>query len=164
MTPEQQIKAQLKARGLEPKNYQLDPFTFGINFLPIAASATITENFLVQADSAFAICKTSMVISDDANAYVANLSDLPHFIPMVVTLTDSGSGRDLMNTSIALSNIFGSAREPFVWARPKVLDPNSTFNARLQNLIATARNVRLAFHGFKIFGDVAQFKEHQGKR
>jgi len=140
------------------KMFTLDPFTFGINFLPIAASNSATDQFITQADSGFAIVKTGFTISDAANVSIANISDTPRFAPIVLTLSDSGSGRDLSNTPISIGTYFGDGKEPFIWSRPKVLDPNSTFTARIQNLVATAFNVRLSFHGFKIFGDVAAFK------
>lgn len=140
------------------KNFVLDPFTFVINFIPLAASNTATDNFITQADSGFAIVKTCFTISDVANVSIANISDTPRFAPQVITLSDSGSGRDLSSLPVSIGTYFGDAKEPFLWARPKVLDPNSTFSARVQNLVATAFNIRLSFHGFKIFGDVAAFK------
>jgi len=138
--------------------FMLDPFTFNINFQPLAASNTATDQFITQADSGFAIVKTCFTISSNVDVFVANISDVPKFAPQVITLSDSGSGRDLSNSAVAINNLFGTAERPFIWSRPKVLDPNSTFTARIQNLVATAFNIRLAFHGFKIFGDVSAFK------
>lgn len=146
------------SNGRAARLFTVDPFTFGINFLPLAASNTATDQFITQADSGFAIIKTTFVISSDVNVFVANISDVPKFAPQVVMLSDSGSGRDLANTPIAINSWFGTAERPFLWSKPKVLDPNSTFSARIQNLVATAFNIRLAFHGFKIFGDVSAFK------
>lgn len=138
--------------------FTLDPFTFPINFLPLAASNTATDQFITQADSGFAIVKTAFTIGSSVDVFVANISDTPSYAPQVVTLSDSGSGRDLSSAAVSIRNYFGTAERPFIWARPKVLDPNSTFTARIQNLVATAFNIRLAFHGFKIFGDVSAFK------
>lgn len=140
------------------RNYTLDFFTFGINFLPLGASLALTANFITQADSGFAICKTSFNISSDVNVFVANISDTPRFAPAVITLSDSGSGRDLSNQPVAIGTLFGPDDFPFPWPVPKILDPNSTFTARIQNLVATAFNVRLSFHGYKIFGDVSAFR------
>ena len=138
--------------------FTVDPFTFGINFTPLAASNTATDQFITQGDSGFAIVKTTFVISSDVNVFVANISDTPKFAPQVVMLSDSGSGRDLANTPVPINSLFGNGERPFIWSKPKVLDPNSTLTARIQNLVATAFNVRLSFHGFKIFGDVSAFK------
>jgi hypothetical protein len=141
------------------RQFTLDPFTFVINFLPLAASQTATDNFITQADSGFAVVKTAFTVSDANNVFVTNISDNPKYAPFVITLSDSGSGRDLSNLPVSIDTYFGTGQRPFIWSRPKVLDPNSTFTARLQNLVATAFNVRLAFHGFKIFGNVGLFKQ-----
>ena len=148
--------------GAVRKNYTLDFFTFVINFLPLAASNTDTQNFITQADSGFAICKTSFNIASNVNVFVANISDIPRYAPQVITLTDSGSGRDLSNSAVPIGTLFGPDEYPFAWPTPKILDPNSTFTARIQNLVATAFNIRLSFHGYKIFGDVSQFRQLRG--
>jgi hypothetical protein len=159
----QAIAAQSGMRASQVRrNFTLDFFTFGINFLPLAASATDTQNFITQADSGFAIVKTSFEVASNVNVFVANISDTPRYAPQVITLSDSGSGRDLSNTAVAIGTLFGPNAYPFVWPCPKVLDPNSTFTARIQNLVATAFNIRLSFHGYKIFGDVAQFRSMKG--
>lgn len=140
------------------KKIDLDPFTYNINFLPLAASNNATDQFITQADSGFAIVKTCFVISSNVDVFVANISDTPKFAPLLVTLSDSGAGRNLSNSPVAVNSLFGTGERPFLWARPKILDPNSTFVAQVQNLVATAFNVRFAFQGFKIFGDVSSFR------
>ncbi len=144
--------------GQARRAFTLDPFTFVINFLPLTANNTATDNFITQADSGFAIVKTSFTIASDVNVFVANISDTPKYAPQVVTLSDSGSGRDLSNAPVSINTYFGTGERPFIWCHPKILDPNSTFTARIQNLVATAFNIRLSFHGFKIFGDVSSYK------
>lgn len=159
---DQVIKAIAERLGMSASRaarlFNVDPFTFVINFAPLAASNTAQDQFITQADSGFAIVKTTFVISSDVNVFVANISDTPKFAPQVIQLSDSGSGRDLSNFPVAITSLFGTGERPFIWSKPKVLDPNSTFSARIQNLVATAFNIRLAFHGFKIFGDVSAFK------
>lgn len=140
------------------RQFTLDPFTFNISFLPLAASGTATDNFITQADSGFAIVKTAFTIASTVDVLVANISDTPKYSPQVITLSDSGSGRDLSNSAVTINAYFGTGERPFVWCRAKILDPSSTFSARIQNLVATAFNIRLAFHGFKIFGNVALFR------
>lgn len=156
------VQAIANQAGMKPsqvrRNFTLDFFTFVINFLPLAASNTDTQNFITQADSGFAICKTSFDIASNVNVFVANISDTPRYAPQVITLSDSGSGRDLSNSAVSIGTLFGPNDFPFVWPAPKILDPNSTFTARIQNLVATAFNIRLSFHGYKIFGDVQQFR------
>lgn len=145
------------------KAYQLDPFTFVINILPATASATTTGRFTVQNDSAFGFTKTTYIVTDTSDAAVANLQPFgsggtTSLTPFLVTLTDSGSGRALSDLGVPIESWFGTGQRPYVWPLAKVLDPNSTFEAAVQNLSGTDRRVRLAFHGYKIFGDIAAFQ------
>jgi len=166
MAEQDQVNQEIARRlgisgGAARKLYTLDPFTFVINFLPLAASNTATDNFITQADSGFAICKTSFTIASNVDVFVNNISDIPRYSPQVITLSDSGSGRDLSNLPVTINSLFGSGEWPRIWPVPKVLDPNSTFTARIQNLVGTAFNIRLSFHGYKIFGDVGVFRSRQ---
>lgn len=151
-------------QGKVNKLFNVDPFTFVINYLPLAALNTATENFITQADSGFAIVKSSFTIASDVNVLIANISDTPKYAPQTITLTDSGSGRDLSNLAVSINTYFGSGERPFIWCRPKILDPNSTFTGRIVNLVNTAFNIRLSFHGFKIFGDVGLFRDRTMSR
>jgi hypothetical protein len=63
---------------------------------------------------------------------------------------------------VSIGTLFGPNDMPFTWPVPKILDPNSTFTARVTNLVATAFNIRLSFHGYKIFGDMEQFRNVRG--
>lgn len=146
------------SNGQARKAFTLDFFIFPMSSLPIAASGTSNPTFITQADSGFAICKTSADVASDVNVFVANISDTPRYAPFTVTLSDSGSGRDLSSAPVSWALQFGTGTWPVVWPTPKILDPNSTFTARIQNLVATAFNIRMAYIGYKIFGDVAQFR------
>jgi hypothetical protein len=81
--------------------------------------------------------------------------------PFLVNITDSGSGRQFSNVDTHIDNWFGSAEWPFVWSVPQVFDPNSNVTMRIQNLVATNFNVRCAFVGYKVFGNVQAFKSHK---
>lgn len=144
------------------KDWWLDPFVYSINFVTpnqLAASATTTLSFIVQNDSAFSICKTTYIASDTNNVAVANLQPFgsggaSSLVEILATITDSGSGRALSDNPIPIDSLFGTGQEPRIWPIPKIVDPNSTISVTLQNLVATARHVRLAFTGYKVFGNV----------
>jgi len=148
--------------GRIQKTWWLDPFTYTINFVTpnqLAASATSTLQFLVQNDSAFAICKTTLTALSTANAAIANLQPygsggVSSVVGVLVTLADAGSGRALMDSAVPIDSLFGTGMFPRIWPIPKILDPNSQFTAQLQNLDATAYHIRLGFHGYKIFGNI----------
>lgn len=127
------------------KNLALDYFAYGTDFTPLGASATTTRSIQINSDSAFLVLSAVMVeTATDDTTFLLNR-------PLLVSLATGGAALNLSNTPIHADNWFGTAQEPKYWDVPKVLLPNTTFNVTLQNLEATARNVRVAFHGFKIF-------------
>lgn len=131
---------------LEARRLAFDYFAYATDFAPLGASATTSNNINILTDSAFFITSAVAVETDAANTvFLAQM-------PLLVSLSDTGSGRTFSNTPVHASNWFGTAEEPKIWDVPKLLAPGATFQVTLQNLEAVARNVRLAFHGFKIFG------------
>lgn len=122
-----------------------DFFVYGVEFLPLGASATANQQFDVQSDSAFLILAGVGVVTDTANTvFSAN-------VPQLVTIRDEGSGRNVFNIAQHFGNVFGTAQLPAYWTYPKILKPKTTVDVELQNLEATARNVRIGFWGFKLF-------------
>lgn len=148
--------------GQTKKKWWLDPFTYSINFVTpnqLAASTTSTLQFLCQNDSAFAICKTTFTAMSTANAAIANLQPYgsggaSSIVGILVTMTDGGAGRSVMDSPIPIDSVFGTGMFPRIWPIPKILDPAANFSVTLQNLDATAYHIRLAFHGYKVFGDI----------
>ena len=142
----------------------IDPFIYEIDLLPAVLSATTVGQFLVQSDAAFAICKTTALITSTATPPLSTTLLQPFgsgvdsaFLPFLVTLTDQGAGRALSNSGVPFDSLFGTSRKPYIWPTPKVLDQNSSFSAAIQNLSTVNWNVRMSFHGYKIFGNVAAF-------
>jgi hypothetical protein len=158
--------------GRIKKNFQLSFFTFNIEFLPATLSTFTSGFFIVQNDSAFVLCKTSYIATLTDNltpitavtvpAPAATLLAAHESSPFLVNITDSGSGRSFSNVDTHIDNWFGSGEWPFIWSVPQVLDPNSNVTMRIQNLVATNFNVRCAFVGYKVFGDVSSFKARKG--
>lgn len=129
-----------KARGLA-----IDYFAYGADFEPLGASLTASRPIPINSDSAFMVLSATLVETDTGNTtFLANR-------PLLASLSTGGAALSLSNTPIHVDNWFGTAEEPKYWDVPKILLPNTTFNVQLQNLEAVARNVRVAFHGFKLF-------------
>lgn len=127
------------------RNRAIDYFVYGADFLPLVASATTQNSININGDSAFVILSAVLVeTAIDNTTFLAQR-------PLLFSLQDTGSGRLLSNTPIHADNWFGTAELPKYWDIPKILAPNSTFNVIAQNLEAVNRNVRVAFHGIKIF-------------
>lgn len=132
-------------KALAVNDADFDYFVYATDFVPLVASATQKNNITINGDADFFILSAVLV-----ETATDNTTFLPNS-PLLVTLTDNGSGRELSNTPVAANNWFGTAEEPKYWDVPKVLRRNSTFSVALQNLEATNRNIRVAFHGFKVF-------------
>jgi len=130
------------------KNLAVDYFAYGTDFTPLGASSTTTNPIANNSDSAFFIlAATGVVTATDNTTFLTQ-----H--PALVQIAEGGSSRNFFNTPLHFDEVFGDAQLPMVWPLPKLLLPNSTLNVTIQNLEATARNYRVAFHGFKIFNFV----------
>ena len=140
-----------------PVGMNFDYFAYTMD-IDLNASTTGQGQFLVQNDSAFAMTATCFFVTSQADALIANFQPFGSGggttigIPATILLTDTGSGRQLSDARLAIDTLFGTAQRPFIWPRPKLLPPASTFQASLLNLSATAMTLRLSFHGYKIFG------------
>lgn len=128
------------------KGKQIDYFVYQTQFLPLTASLTIQNNININGDSAFCVLSGVLVETDTGNTvFLAQR-------PLLARIADTGSGRYLASGAVHVDNWFGTAEEPKYWDIPKIFAPNATLGLELQNLEAVDRNVRVAFHGFKIFG------------
>lgn len=124
---------------------EFDYFVYGTDFTPLVGNTEQSRPIAIGGDADFCILSAVIVATDTANT-----TFLPT-IPELARLRDGASGRDLSNRAVHVDNWFGTAQEPKYWDVPKVLRRNSSFVVTLQSLEATDRNVRVDFHGFKIF-------------
>lgn len=135
----------------EIRNRQLDAFTIpvdfaGANVLPASLTSQIVV--AIPGDASFLIlAATAVVTATDDVTFLAAGSR-----PILVTMSTAGGGRFLASGAVHIDNWFGTGQQPKYWDAPKILAPNENLTILLSNLQATARNVRLAFHGFKVFG------------
>lgn len=118
------------------------PFTAGLN---ISASVNVPN------DADFE-CRR---ISYHFDLAAAALTVATAFVPNItLLLTDSGSGRNLMNAAAPLASIaYPEGQPPQDLAWPKIFTRNSTITASLTNfdVAQTTGNVRLTLGGRKIF-------------
>jgi hypothetical protein len=129
-----------------------DGFVFHLDFTPLAANGNATLPLNVSADADFVIIfGTRIVTAVDNVTFIAN-------VPELVTIVDTGAGRALSSSPVHIDEWFGTGQLPAYWAYPKFLRANSSLSVTLSSLEAVARNVRLSFHGFKVFN----FNEDEG--
>jgi len=112
------------------------------------AQTQVSINF--EADTQFTVVKTAY-FCDIAGAVQTAASRV---IPLVlVSMTDSGSGRNLQNAPIPLDVLAGTGELPMIWPVPRQFAPNSTLSFTFENYSAgtTYENIRLCLLGFKTF-------------
>lgn len=124
-------------------------FIYGANFLAVAPAAAPTQNIAIQADSDFEVQK--LTFASDLNAGVQTSSTIT--IPQcTMIITDTGSGRQLMNQAIDFTTFFGNAQNPFILSVPKVFKANSNIAIVLTNYSAAQTyNIRLSLIGAKVY-------------
>ena len=132
--------------GIDWESGPRDFFVYSAEFLPIGASATATVRVPIQADSHFAL----MQIQGDVRALVTDETVIAA-PAMRLLLRDEGTGRILMDRAQIWDNMLGTAERPFYLPAPKMIRANSTFVVELTNDNANARQVRIAFTGYKVF-------------
>lgn len=118
-------------------------YSYGVNFLPLTANGTLTENISIQASTDFILLYLAMTATQEDNTTPLA------FAPALVQIRDASSGNDLFQTPQHVENTFGTGREPAVLAVPYYFRANSTIQVTLQNLENVARNYRLSFIGFR---------------
>lgn len=126
-----------------------DFFVYGVNFLALAAGASATNSINIQADSDFVAQK----LAYRADVAAAGQTYSTRVIPLcAVIITDTGSGRQLMNQAINLTDFFGTGESPFILPQPKVFRANSLISVTVANYdAAQTYNLRLSFIGVKSF-------------
>jgi len=116
-------------------------------FVAIGTGATLTQNINIQSDSDF--CLQKLTFQSDVSAAAVTVSSMNQ--PNVnILITDSGSGRQLMNNVLPISLIFGTGQIPFILPKPKWFAANSNIVVALTSFEASnTPNIQLAFIGFK---------------
>lgn len=136
-------------QNLEARYFAYDFFVYQVNFLALAAGASNTANFVIDADSDFLLSKLTM----QADIADAAQTSSTRVVPLAnIVINDTGSGRNLMDTAVPLSNLFGIGELPFILPRKRVIGSRSVVNITLTNTSAASQyNIRLSFVGEKAF-------------
>lgn len=103
--------------------YTEDFFTYSINIGSITTLATSTQQINIQADSDFEWVMSTA--SGNLNGNSEPWTDAC-VIPITVTIVDSGSGRQLMNSAMPMSGLAGTGKQPFILPIPRRFNAKST--------------------------------------
>src|ERR1700687_965024 len=121
--------------------YHLDFVTVGNAAVPLPVNITADPDFVI-------VYGTRIATAADNTTFIAN-------VPATVNIVDTGAGRALSSAAVHSDEWFGTAQLPAYWAFPKFMRAASTLSVTVNSLEATVRNIRLSFHGFKVFGKQA---------
>lgn len=126
-----------------------DFFVYEVDFAALAAAASATGQFTIQADSDFLLSKLACT----ADIAAAAQTDSTRVIPLVsILITDTGSGRNLMNQAVPIPAMFGQGDLPFILPRQRIFVARSVVTVTLTNYdAASTYNVKLSFIGEKGF-------------
>lgn len=129
------------------KRVLLQYFTYSTQF-PAAtflAGATITNNVSIQNDSDF-LWRYTMLTSYSAAGVFVPAPD------MLISFSDTGSGRNLQDIPNHVGNVTGTAQLPYVLPEPFLITAGSILNVTLTNNAAgPAALVSVSLGGFKVF-------------
>lgn len=131
-------------------NKRRDFYVYEAEALVLAAGASANDTIQIEADSDFILQK----LTYQADLAGVAQTDATRVLPNVlVLLTDTGSGRQLMQTPIPIPSFFGIGAIPFILPNPRLFMRNSTITVAFTSFEAAATpSVRLAFIGYKIYG------------
>lgn len=115
----------------------------------VAAAASVSFQLNVPAEADFEAIKLTG-FSDVAGAAVT-YSTRP--VPNVnILITNTGSGRQLMNVAVPFFALFGSGEKPFILPQPMVFSARSVIQIQFTSFEAVnANNIQLDFNGNKVF-------------
>lgn len=141
------------------------PFDYSVQFLnsSVAAGATVVQNITIQSDSDFIAKTCQITVYDSPNNIVTTT-----LAPLTVQFSDTGSGRNLMDSAQSIQNLMGGAVSnaggsggsgPYVFPEPLLLRATATLQVTLTNLTSltvstggrTFQRVDISFAGYKVF-------------
>jgi hypothetical protein len=131
-------------------NRRRDFYVYEAETIAIAVGASTNDTISIEADSDFILQKLTYA-ADIAGATQTESSRL---VPNVLLqITDTGSGRQLMQDPIPIPSFFGVGMLPFILPNPRLFMRNSTIQVAFTSYeAAVTPDVRLAFIGYKVYG------------
>jgi hypothetical protein len=136
-----------------PKDNGSDYFWYTHPPISTLASTAPNATQFVQtdADSDF-YC---VALSYAASIADAALTESSNVLPLVrLLITDTGSGKSLMNAALPMYAFLGDGKRPYRLARPRVFGSNATIKFDYSSFVTagtTYSDVQTVLHGYKIY-------------
>jgi hypothetical protein len=140
----------LSEQNLNPSsNYDLDWFTYLFNIGTIITTGTGSQSITIMQDSAFELMQIT-VQGNISTGTEPNPNNI--ILPFTIMLTDTGTGRNLMQNPVPVNMIAGRGELPFILPETRIFKPTSTIQLQWAGYGAgTYNNIYLALIGRKWF-------------
>lgn len=125
-------------------------YSTGVVVVPGVVGAQIQASIQILADAPFACYYITGTATQAALTLVAVWGG-------TVQINDTGVGRTFFDQAILFENIRGTAGFPYQLPMPRRVARNSTLLVTFTNNIATATNVEMVLHGYKLYKDEGPF-------
>lgn len=119
-------------------------YSTGVVAVPGVVGAQASANITILADAPFRVDYITGTVTQAALTLVTTWGG-------TVQIDDTGVGRRFFDRAILFDNVRGDARQPYPMKYPRRVAANSTLLVTFTNNIATATNVELVLHGYKIY-------------
>lgn len=135
--------------GSPEVQYAEDFYIYEVDFADLDAGENLNGNIQIQADSDFK-WERAVLFADIAGAVQTSNTRV---VPLVtVQVVDSGSGRQLFQSPVAVASVFGFGVLPFILPIPRIFMARSNIAISVANFsAATTYELRLSFIGTKIY-------------
>lgn len=131
------------------KQWFEDFYVYDVDFFSLAPGASDNGNIQIQADSDFKWERAAFFASIAGGAQTLNTLVMPL---ITLQMTDTGSGRNLFQTPIPITNVFGTGQLPFVLPLPRIFRARSSITFAVTNTsAATTYDLNLSLIGYKLF-------------
>jgi len=134
-----------------PRENGSDYFWYASRVTGLSSVATTATGLInLDSDSDF-YC---IALSYQADIAGAALTESTNILPLVnLQITDTGSGKALMNTPVPLPALAGDGKRPYRLARPRVFLANATIQLGFTAYVAagTTYNITTVLHGYKVY-------------
>lgn len=111
------------------------PYTYSTGQIVIAANQSASVNINIQVDSHFLVEKITGVRTG----------------PALITIKDSGIGRQWMNSSVHIDNLMGNSQFPNILPAPRLVQRGSSLNITIQDISGAQNTIEMIFDGLKLF-------------
>lgn len=129
--------------------YRRDFYVYVATFSGLAAAASANGTIQIEADADFMLQKLAYEADIAAAAFTASTRPVPN---VNIQITDTGSGRQLMNNPVPIPSFFGTGELPFILPNPRKFTKQTTIALAVTNFdAAVTYNLRLSFIGYKIY-------------